>query len=263
MSRRWIVLALCATTWMTASIAAAEPIMKPRKYHGPIPQSMVWLRGGFFGGGSNAEMNTYLDGLVNPPFEEVSEDFGTAFTVEGGYARKPHPQFALRLNGSISFLSSTGSGNKVPQVIGEGDSIPPVVDYDREFSSQLIVLEASGVYFFSDASVKEFQPYIGGGFSVGIPHQSFEETQVNNETGEVFQEVESSQWSVSAGVHAVVGAIYYLSNTLGITTEGRLQLMESRYEQLQAPNEENEPEDVSFVVDYTGFYITVGVLWGF
>ena len=32
--------------------------------------------------------------------------------------------------------------------------------------------------------------------------------------------------------------------------------MESRYEQLQAINENDELEDVSFVVDYTGFYLT-------
>jgi len=40
-------------------------------------------------------------------------------------------------------------------------------------------------------------------------------------------------------------------------------LMEGKYDQLQAPNEVGDPEDVSFVVDYTGFYLTVGVLWGF
>lgn len=68
---------------------------------------------------------------------------------------------------------------------------------------------------------------------------------------------------MSAGVHGVLGAIYYLTNTFGITAEGRLQLMEGKYDQLQAPNEVDELENVSFVVNYTGFYLTVGVLWGF
>jgi hypothetical protein len=264
LSIRWIALALCAVELGAVAIASAEPIIKPRKYHGPIPQSMLWLRGGFTGGASNEEMIEYLDGSVQSPFVATTDDFGTALTIDAGYAHKPHPQFAFRLNASVSFLSSEGYGTIVPQVPGLPDTIPlPVVDYTREFKTELIVLEASGVYFFSDAAVKEFQSYLGGGFSVGIPHESFEETQIDTGTGEVFQTIESSEWGVSAGVHAVLGAIYYLTNTWGITTEGRLQLMESRYEQLQAPDENGAPEDVSFVVDYSGFYITVGVLWGF
>jgi hypothetical protein len=260
MSPRWIALATGALV-LGASWAVAEPIMKPRKYHGPIPQSMAWLRVGFMGGASNEEMNTYLDGLVNPPFEEHTDDFGTALTLDGGYAKKVHPQFAFRLNASISFLSSKSDGNKALSVAGVDTLV--AVDYDREFKSELIVLEASGVYFFSDASVKEFQTYIGGGFSVGIPHESFEEVQNDLDTGQHFQTIENSEWGFSPGVHAVLGMIYYVSNTWGVTTEGRLQLMESRYEQLQAVNEVDQLEEVSFVVDYSGFIITVGMLWGF
>lgn len=174
MTARWIALALGALTVGTASLASAEPIMKPRKYYGPIPQSMVWLRGGFFGGASNEEMNTYLDGLIQAPFTKTTEDFGSAFTIEAGYAHKPHPQFALRLNASVSFLSSTGSGNNA---VDTGDSLLTVVNYNREFKSDLIVAEVSGIYFFSDAAVKEFQSYIGGGFSIGVPYESYKETQ--------------------------------------------------------------------------------------
>lgn len=264
MSARRIALAMGALTLVSATLATAEPIMKPRKYHGPIPQSMAWLRVGMFGGGSNEEMITYLDGRIKPPFEKTSEDFGTSLTVEGGYAHKPHPQFAVRLNASVSFLSSTGSGNMVPQVAGVPDTIPlPVVDYDREFTSQLVVLEVSGIYFLSDAAVKEFQTYIGGGFSVGIPHETYSETQVDSETGETFQTIDTSEWDIAPGVHAVLGALYYINNAFAITAEGRLQLMDGRYEQLQAVNEVGDLENVDFVVDYTGFYLAVGVLWGF
>lgn len=260
MTARWIALALGALTLGTASLATAEPIMKPRKYYGPIPQSMVWLRGGFFGGASNEEMNTYLDGLIHPPFQETSADFGSAFAIDVGYAHKPHPQFAFRLNASLSFLSSTGSGN---EAIDTGDSLLTVVNYDREFKSDLVVLEASGIYFFSDAAVKEFQTYIGGGFSFGFPYESFSETRVDASNGTTYPGLDSSEWDVSAGVHAVLGMMYYLTNTFGVTAEGRLQLMEGKYDQLQAPNEVDQLENVSFVVDYTGFYLTVGVLWGF
>jgi hypothetical protein len=40
-------------------------------------------------------------------------------------------------------------------------------------------------------------------------------------------------------------------------------MMEDTYDQLLAENEVGEYEDVSFVVDYNGFYLTIGVLWGF
>lgn len=259
MSTRLLALALTALT-VGVTLASAEPIIKPRKYHGPIPQSMLWLRAGFMGDASNEEMNTYLDGLIQPPFEKTTEDFGTSLVVEAGYGTKPHPQFGFRLNASVAFLNSTSNGNKPTD---DADSLLTVVDYSREFKTELIVLEASGMYFFSDAAVKEFQSYIGGGFSFGIPHETFEETQIDIDTGEVFQTIESSEWSFSAGVHALLGAIYYINNTWGITAEGRVQLMEGRYEQLQATNEDGDLEDVSFVVDYTGFYLTVGVLWGF
>jgi len=264
MSARWLAPALIALSLGASGVATAEPIMKPRKYHGPIPQSLLWLRGGFFGGASNEEMIEFLDNRVQAPFTPTSEDFGSAFTIEAGYAHKPHPQFGFRLNGSVSFLSSTGNGSLVPQLPGIPDSIPlPLVEYDREFKTELVVVEASGIYFLSDAAVKEFQAYIGGGFSVGVPHESYQETQVDVDTGETFQVIESDEWGVSAGVHAVLGALYYVSNTWGISAEGRLQLMESRYEQLTALNENDQSEQVSFIVDYTGFYLTVGVLWGF
>jgi len=42
-----------------------------------------------------------------------------------------------------------------------------------------------------------------------------------------------------------------------------VQLLESSFDQLEVPNEGGAPEQVGFVVDYTGFVITVGVLWAF
>jgi hypothetical protein len=264
MTARWIALAVGVFAVASASLATAEPVIKPRKYFGPIPQSMLWLRVGMLGGASNSEMNDYLDNRIQPPFSNSIDDFGTSFAVEAGYARKPHPQFGVRLNAAVSFLNSTDDGNMVPQVPGIPDTIPlPIVDYHREFKVELIVLEASGIYFFNDASVKEFQTYLGGGFSVGIPHESYTETQIDSETLEPFQTIEASEWGVSAGVHAVLGLLYYVTNTFGITAEARLQMMEGRFDGLQAMNEVGDFEDISFVVDYTGFYLTVGGLWGF
>ena len=248
----------------TASLAHAEPILKPHKYYGPIPQSAFFLRGGMLGGASNEEMIGFQDGRVQPPFESVSEDFGNALTLEAGYIRKPHPRFGLRLNGSWSSLKSTGSGNLVAPAVVPPDTIPPVLNYAREFKVDLLVVEASAIYYFADASVKEFQTYLGAGFSFGFPHQTYQETRTRDDNGAVYgAPVDASEWDFSAGVHAVIGALYYASNRFGISGEGRVQLLESKYDQLETPNEVGDNEQVSFVVDYTGFYVTIGVFWAF
>jgi len=249
---------------LVSSLASAEPILKPHKYYGPIPQSAFFLRGGMLGGASNEEMIDFLDGKVQPPFESISEDFGNALTLEVGYIHKPHPRFGLRLNGSWSSLKSTGSGNAVALSTVPPDTIPPILNYSREFKVDLLAIEASAIYYFADASVKEFQTYLGGGFTFGFPHQTFTDSRTRDDNGEPYgDDLDKSEWDFSAGVHAVVGALYYATNRFGISGEGRFQLMESSFDQLETPNELGDPEQVGFVVDYTGFLLTVGIFWAF
>ncbi len=256
---------LGACVLLHVTLATAEPILKPHKYYGPIPQSSLALRVGMLGGAENTQMVDFLDGRVQPPFEAISSDFGNAFMVEAAYVRKPHPQFGVRLDASYSRLRSDGTGNFVSQVPGVPDSIPlPALRYHREFNVDLFVLEASGIYFFSNAAVNDFQTYVGGGFSVGFPHQVYTETYTDEDTGEPYgTNLDLSEWDVSAGVHALLGLNYYLTNTFAINGEARVQLMESRFDQLETPNEVGDPEQVGFVIDYTGFYVAVGVLWAF
>ena len=269
MTRRGLALAVGVCLHLFVAAAAADPILKPRKYHGPIPQDAFSLRFGMFGGASNEEMIDHLNDLILPPFQGTNEDFGNGLTVEASYMHKPHPQFALRVNAAVSLLRSEGEGIFVPQIPNYEDSLLPALEYKREFKVELVVVEASGVYFFTDAAVKEFQPYVGGGFSIGIPHETYSETRIDTETGEPYTDeipglpAEASEWGVSAGAHAVGGFIYYLDNRWGVSAEGRLQVMEGRFEQLEVPNEVDEFVPANFVVDYTGFYLTLGVLYGF
>jgi hypothetical protein len=251
-----------------AFTASAEPILAPHKYTGPIPQSALSLRIGVLGGANNEEMIDYLDGNVKDPFQVSSQDFQTSLAIDVNYIHKPHPQFGFRLNGSAAFLKYTSNGDFIPQV--QADSLLPQLKYDRTFKVDLFTLEASGIYFFSDASVKEFQPYLGGGFSLGFPHQQFTETRTDVDTGQPYTDTipgrvsDASQWSVSPGAHLVGGLLYYFTNRWGMSAEGRVQLMESRFDQLQAYDPENNDfENVSFVVKYTGFYMNLGVTYGF
>jgi hypothetical protein len=270
MNRRAVALAVAILVHL-APLAAAEPILKPRKYYGPIPQSSVSFRVGMLGEASNEEMIDFLDGRVQPPFPEPdTEDFGNGLAFEMAYMYKPHPHFSVRANASLSLLRSSSDGVFVPQIPGVPDTIPlPALEYHREFNVDLWVLELSGVYHFSDASVKEFQPYLGGGFSLGFPNEKYTESRIDQDTGQPYTDeipgtpAEASEWGFSAGVHAVGGAIYYLTNRFGISAEARLQLMEGTFEQLAVTNEVGDLENVNFVVDYTGFFLTVGVTYAF
>jgi hypothetical protein len=268
MIRLRLALATGALFYLYASAASAEPILAPHKYSGPIPQSALSLRIGALGGATNEEMIDYLDGRVKDPFQVSSQDFKTSLAVDLNYIHKPHPQFGFRLNGSAAFLKYTSSGDFIPQV--QADSLLPQLKYSREFKVDLFTVEASGVYFFNDSSIKEFQPYLGGGFSLGFPYQHFTESRTDVDTGLPYTDpvegrpTDVSQWSVAPGAHLVGGLLYYFTNQWGVSAEGRVQVMESRFEQLQAPDlEQGGFENVSFVVKYTGFYMSLGATYGF
>jgi len=271
MTSRWLALATGAFLFLHAPAAPAEPILKAHKYEGPIPQSSISVRIGALGGASNDEMIDYLDGRLKPPFVANTQDFGSALAVEITYIHKPHPRFGLRANASAAFLRSTGDGLFVPQIPNLPDSVLlPEVTYNREFNVDLFTVELSGIYYFTDASVNDFQPYFGAGFSVGIPHETFKESRTEVDTGQPYPgEVpgipsEASEWSMSAGVHAVLGLLYYIDERWAISSEARAQLMEGQFKQLQVYDPDiGEFDNVRFVVDYTGFYLSVGMSYGF
>jgi hypothetical protein len=220
MIRLRLALATGALLSLYAFEASAEPILAPHKYTGPIPQSALSLRIGVLGGTTNEEMIDYLDGRVKPPFQVDSQDFSSSLAIDVNYIHKPHPQFGFRLNGSAAFLKYTSNGDFIPQV--QADSLLPQLKYNREFKVDLFTVEASGIYFFNDSSVKEFQPYLGGGFSLGFPHQQFTESRTDTDTGLPYtgtiegRPADVSQWSVSPGAHLVGGLLYYFTNRWGM-----------------------------------------------
>jgi len=238
--------------------AAAGPIIKPRKYFGPIPAGSITFRVGFLGNATNREMIDFLDAGRSSAERAISNDFSNAISYDVTYMYKPHPQFGVRVSSSLTRLKSTGHGFFVFRPVGLPDSIPsPIFDYNRKFRVDLITMELSGVYFFSNAAVKEFQPYLGGGFTIGIPHQSFEEFRTNRDTGERTS-IMRNEWSAEAGVHGVFGAFYYITNRTAISAEATAQVLQSQFP-LSAKDENGQPQDVRFVVDYTGFSLSLGV----
>jgi hypothetical protein len=267
MTPRRLALLTSTVICLHASFASAEPIFKAHKYSGPIPQNSISLRVGMFGGAENQEMIDFLDVGVQQPFTAEFEDFGTGLTVEATFVHKPHPRFGWRANAGASFFSYTSEGDFIPQV--EADSLLPQLLYDRELSVQLFVLEASGVYYFADASQEDLQTYVGAGFSLGFPHEEYTETFTDVDTGGAYTDPipgrpsEASEWDFSAGVHALLGVLYYVTDRWGVNAEGRVQFMEGKFDQLQAINENGDYENVGFVIDYSGYYLSIGATYGF
>jgi len=261
---RPVVLVVVLTAIFQTSLAAADPILKPRKYQGPIPQSSFTLRGGFFDGATNEEMINFIDSQFPPPFENFQDDFGTSPVLELTYMHKTHPKFAVRASGYWSALRSSGSGTfvdpSVPPIAP--DSLPPALEFEREFNVDLFVLEASGVFFFSDASVAEFQGYAGGGSSVGFPSARFMRADTPQGGPEPIRTVEEEKWSVEPGVHAVLGAFYYFGHKWAVNGEAKIQLMQSKFSR-PVLDEQGEPVDVDFIVDYTGFLLGIGITYAF
>jgi hypothetical protein len=250
----------------------AQPIIKPMKYYGPIPKRSFSLRTGFLGGANNEEMWDKLDALVTERAGVAyTNDFQNALVVDGTFTQKLHPQFAVRANASVAFLRSDSHGQYVPS-IGE----PPYPDrnFERHFDVDVFSLAGDAIYYFSDASVQEFQPYVGGGFSVWVPHASYtddiSDRVYEDLTGDgtvdtsyvvVRPGIKETKWSLEAGIQGVLGAHYYLNSNYAVTAEARYHIAQSRFS-LTIPTEVGE-RNANFIVAYTGFVFSIGVLRAF
>lgn len=266
----------------TAAASVAGPILKPRKYHGPIPRSALTLGVGFFGGASNSEMYDYFDRRVPQAAksETESNDFDNAPLIELTYSYKAHPQFAVRVNAYAALLTSSWTGIIIPN-IPPPDTVTnwvrPAVEADVEFDVTLFAAELAAQYFFTDAAVKEFQPYIGGGFTFGLPYSQYTEKATVVEAdadlddpdyepiftpGQQLRTVEKEQLTFEAGVHGLLGMLYYVGNRWALSAEGRIQILQTKFP-LTVANEDGEPEEVKFDVDLSGFVLAVGVSYAF
>ena len=123
----------------TAAASVAGPILKPRKYHGPIPRSALTLGVGFLGGASNSEMYDYFDRRVPQAAKNETEnnDFENAPLIELTYTYKAHPQFAVRVNAYAALLTSSWKGVIIPNIpppdTASSEWLRPAVAADVKF----------------------------------------------------------------------------------------------------------------------------------
>ena len=256
----FLVLAPLLIVSYPAPCLSADPILKPRKYHGPIPQRAYALSIGFIGGPDNEAMFTHLDALVDQPFRNNlnTNDFGAALTIDGTFIMKLHPQFAFRAKSSVSFLTSQSTGLVVPIAAQDPGGLAPLLEFERNFDVTLLSVEGSGLYFFQDASVSEFQTFIGLGLSLFIPYAKYEETTINTANNQPFSKESTNKWSTEPGVHGVLGFLYHFNNSVAVTSEGRFQIAQSKFNAV-FPTLADGLQDLNFDVHYTGFVLNVGI----
>jgi hypothetical protein len=229
----------------------AEPILKPRKYHGPIPKRYFTLGIGFMGGAENSEMWDFLDRQIVSTLEGETDtkDFGAGFNIDGTYTMKVHPQFAVRGRAGLTILTSESTGQLKP-----ADVDTALVRFAREFDVWLFSMDLSGLYFFQDASVKNFQSYIGAGLGLYFPYSSYTQELTNLVTGDALPGSDQTAWDIQPGVHAVLGFQYHFNPATAVGLEGRLQMAMSKFE-LTYREALGKERTASFDVDYTGFVI--------
>lgn len=237
--------------------SSAEPILKPKKYAGPIPKRYFSFSIGVLGGAENEDMWSFLDRQIDQPLKDLTqtEDFGAALDLSACFAVKVHPQFAVRTRAGLSILGSNSQGATDPNLPAPADTL--LLGFDRNFDVLLFSIDASGLFFFQDASVKEFQTYFGGGFSLYMPYATYSEDLTDFDTGKPYSSYETSQWSFEPGVHAVLGFLYHFKPTIALNMEGRVQMAQSKFEMEYETTAGRR--ELSFDVDYTGFIIGLGV----
>lgn len=283
MKHRKTIGATVVVLLTAGSVAFAGPILKPRKYHGPIPRSTLLIGVGILGGATNEQMYDYFNLKVIEPVkdETITNDFGNSPAIQLTYTYKAHPQVGVRGNVYAAYMVSDWAGITVlsadPPDTATSGWQRPTLDADVSFDVVMFALEASGLYYFTDAAVKEFQPYIGGGFTFGLPYQKFtRKTKIRDPDsdpgdpdyipeytpGQPLESLEKDQVTFEAGVHGILGMMYYFGNKWAFTAEGRLQIMQSKFP-LTVLNEVEEPEEVKFDVDYSGFLVVAGISYAF
>ena len=260
-------MSLLVVLLVPANEPCADPILKPKKYHGPIPRKSFGLSIGFLGGPDNAEMYDFLASQIDQPLQsrESTDDFGSAPQFDAYYSAKVHPNFGVRARGGLAYLSSESTGYIISTVPDTSGTLP-LLAFDRTFDVLLFSLEASAMYYFQDASVSEFQTYVGVGFTFFFPWAQYEATNTlamddgtGNivDTGQEYSRTEESKGGFEPGVNGVLGALYHVRNNLAFFAEGRYQIGQSKFS-LDLPTQNAGVQNLNFDVDYSGFVLAIG-----
>lgn len=243
----------------------ADPILKPRKYHGPIPQKAFTLSVGFYGGAENQELWDHLESLLIQPLkkESVTKDFETSLNLDAMFLNKVHPQFAFRLRGSVAFLNSESKGLIVPSVI-DTSIAQPLVSFSRSVDVIMSSVSVSGLYYLQDAAVSELQIYMGLGFGFVFPYMKYEQELSDVSTGQPFPSAQQNETQVKAEpeFHVVMGTLYHIKPTFALGAEGRFQIAQSKID-LNLPTLSDGRQDLNFDVDLTGFVLALTASWFF
>ncbi len=239
------VILLCAAT---ASLAG-PPVFKQKKYYGPIPANMLSFSMGFIDGPTAEHLIDHFENWANERNgQDIWTDFSNSPFFLAGYQYQLTPNHFFRSSVSFSYLSTESIGDYVAQ----GDSLFQL-QIDRTLKIYLLSLELGFIYYVMEPEVRNFSPYVGGGFSTVFPfvrldNESFFEGNSFDNPGET-----RSKNSYQAGMHVEFGMIYYITNKYSAAMEGRLQMAQSKFKM----------HNGNFDLDYQGFSLGLNLNYHF
>lgn len=251
MKKTIAVVTVLVVAIAAASVHAAPPLFKQKKYFGPIPFNTFTFAVGFLDGPTAENFTDYLSFWAEQRNGYDSwEYFTTSPFARVGYERQMTPNHFFRASASFGYLSTSSIGEYVASVYDvEGDSLRNVqLDIERDLKVYLFQLEAGFSYYFLSPEPRNFSPYIGAGLSAVIPLVRLE-TQSWEQDGTTFDNPGEnvSRNSVEPGFHAELGLNYYISNRYSLGMEGRYQLSKSDFYHHGA----------NFDIEYSGFTLTL------
>lgn len=251
MKKTIAVVTVLVVAIAAASVSAAPPLFKQKKYFGPIPFNTFSCAVGFMDGPTAENLTDYLSLWAEQRNGYDSwEYFTTSPYVSVGYARQMTPNHFFKASVSFGYLSTSSAGEYVATVYDvEGDSLRNVqLDIERDLKVYLFQLEAGFSYSFIEPEPRNFSPYVGAGLSAVIPLVRLD-TESWEKDGTPFDNPGEnvSRNSIEPGFHAELGLNYYISNRYSVGMEGRYQLSKSDFYH----------HDANFDVEYSGFTLTL------
>jgi hypothetical protein len=243
-----IVVLLAAVC--TSEVSAQSGIYKRKKYFGAIPMNGASIFVGFLDGPDHEYLTEHLQTYARlRGGDEDWSEWSTSFYARLGYQRQVSPNHFLVTNFNFAYLTAEGNG----ELYTITDPVV-FVTTERTLKTYLFSVDLGFNYYMVKPSVQKIAPYIGGGFSLVVPHEKLEST-FRRDDGSVYDAPGESvsETSFEPGVFGQFGITYYISNRWGAAMDGRYQITQSKF----------RIHEGNFDISYSGICLSLGLHYYF
>jgi hypothetical protein len=249
--RKTLLTVIVLLAAISASEASAQSGMyRKKKYFGAIPMNGASLFIGFLDGPDHKYLTEHLSNwAIQRGGNESWENWSTSFYTRLGYQRQVSPNHFLITNLNFAYLKAEGKGEFFTMT-------DPIVylTTERTLTTYLFSLDVGFHYYMIKPSVQKIAPYIGGGFSLVVPHERLKSDFKEADGTPYSNPAESiNETSLEPGIFGQFGITYYISNRWGTALDGRYQVSQSKF-RIHGGN---------FDISYSGLCLTLGLHYYF